>query len=210
MQNASIWNDTDKTTKENLKQSCAVAQIATGLIDVMWQYIQEDLPSLVRLFEIGIVPSSWNRIPKIFISYTWEDEIHNNWVRFIFAEALVKYFGKENIIIDKDNIFSHSDAFQFMEQSIVNSDIYISICSQSYKEKADNRLPSIGEEARLISHELSLNKKSAIPLIRKGDKSVSIPNFLSGRIFIDFTDDVKFEQSILDLLRAINLIINNI
>lgn len=140
--------------------------------------------------------------PKIFISYSWEDEEHRQW-----AINLV------NRLLD-DGVDAHIDQYdlshgerlpQFMEQEITNADFVLIICTPSYKEKADNRKSGVGYEGHIISNELMQghNERKFIPLIRKGSVSESFPIYLAGKLGINFKEDSNFENSYKDLLATL-------
>ena len=75
--------------------------------------------------------------PKVFISYSWEDDEHNQWV-VDFATRLRKD-GVETII-DKWGVRYGKSLTTFMEKAIRNNDFVLLICTPMYKEKFDQRL----------------------------------------------------------------------
>ncbi len=74
--------------------------------------------------------------PKVFISYSWEDDAHKDWVKQ-FANRLLS--DGVNAIIDQYDLELGDRLPQFMEQSIANSDYVLIICTPTYKSKSDER-----------------------------------------------------------------------
>jgi len=199
---AALWINATKPSDETLKQSCLVSQTASGLIDVMWRYIKEDLPLLLEHFDMKI---TLQKRFTIFISYSQEEESHNNWV-YNLAENLLKN-GYE-VIIDRKNLEKYKDMTQFMERSIEKADIILVICTPTYKQKADERVGGVGYEARIISYEIyriaMKKEKKFIPILRKGTSDNSIPNYLKGYECIDFRDDNAFDSQLRNLIKKLN------
>lgn len=93
--------------------------------------------------------------PRVFISYSWEDEEHIEWTKRL-----------ANYLIE-NGVDTHIDLYdlelgdrlpQFMEQEITNADYVLIICTPSYKEKANNRKSGVGYEGHIIAGELFQNQ----------------------------------------------------
>lgn len=144
-----------------------------------------------------------DKIPKVFISYSWEDQDHKSWVR-TFADKLI-----ENGIdadVDQYDLELGDRLPQFMENEICNADYVIIVCTPTYKEKADNRQSGVGYEGHIISEELMSNKneRKFIPVIKKGNVKESIPKFLAGKLAIDFTKEELDQENINDLITTLH------
>ena len=89
-----------------------------------------------------------DRIPKIFISYSWS------------SDALVLDLAKRlvsqgvDVILDKWDLHTGADRFLFMEKSVSESDKVLILCNKVYKEKADNRYGGAGQETMIIAPEV--------------------------------------------------------
>lgn len=141
-------------------------------------------------------------MPKVFISYSWEDEDHKLWVRQ-FADSLI---GEGiDVIVDQYDLTLGDRLPVFMEQSIISSDYVLIICTPVYKEKADNRKGGVGYEGHIISGELfaKSNEKKFIPVIRKGTVLNSMPAFLSGKLGVDLSEHSNYEINFRDLVTTI-------
>ncbi|NMA50023.1 MAG: TIR domain-containing protein [Tissierellia bacterium] len=142
------------------------------------------------------------RNPKIFISYSWEDEIHKEWV--------VKFVDKlredgVDAILDRYDLLLGDRLPHFMEKSITEADYVLIICTPNYKERSDNRSGGVGYEGHIISDELlsSKNEKKFIPIIKKGSTKMALPKCLAGKLAIDFTNETNWNDNYKDLITTI-------
>lgn len=131
--------------------------------------------------------------PKVFISYSWEDEEHIEWTK-----ELANYLIKNGVDahIDQYDLEIGDRLPQFMEREITNADYVLIICTPNYKEKANNRKSGVGYEGHIIAGELfqNQNEKKFIPIIRKGQIEECFPTYLIGKLGINFKNDNKFER----------------
>jgi len=91
-------------------------------------------------------------MPKVFISYSWEDEAHKEWVRSLADSLLANGI---DAILDQYDLSLGDRLPQFMEQSIANSDYVLIICTPTYKKKSDTRNGGVGYEGHIISGEFT-------------------------------------------------------
>lgn len=96
-----------------------------------------------------------NKRPIVFISYSWEDEEHIEWVKEL-ADCLID--NGVDTYIDQYDLELGGRLPQSMEQKITNFDYVLIICTPSYKEKADNRKSGVGFEGHIIAGELHQNQ----------------------------------------------------
>lgn len=143
--------------------------------------------------------------PKVFVSYSWESELHKQWVRGV-AERLVH--AGVDVTLDQWQIVPGESLTSFMEGGVRDSNFIIVICTPTFARKADLRAGGVGYEQQIVSGDLlqGTPRSRFIPLLRVGDihgESRALPTYLSGSVFVDFRDDTKFEASLEELLRAI-------
>lgn len=141
-------------------------------------------------------------MPKVFISYSWEDEEHKTWVRSLTDQLI------ENGIdatLDQYDLTLGDRLPQFMEQSIAAADFVLIICTPTYKEKADNRQGGVGYEGHIISGEVFSkgNERKFIPVIRKGNVRTAIPTYLSGKLGIDLSGKTDYDSNFRDLVTTL-------
>lgn len=144
-----------------------------------------------------------DKIPKVFISYSWEDEDHKKWVKTL-ADKLIE--NGLDADIDQYDLELGDRLPQFMENEISNADYVVIVCTPAYKEKADNRRSGVGYEGHIISEELMSNKneRKFIPVIKKESVKESMPKFLAGKLAIDFTKEELDEENINDLITTLH------
>lgn len=141
-------------------------------------------------------------MPNIFISYSWDNELHKNWAR-LFADRLIK--NGIDAYIDQYDARPGDRLPHFMEKSITEADYVLIICTPNYKKKADSRTGGVGYEGHIISGELFSkgNERKFIPIMREGDENSSIPHYLKGKYFVDMRDGPQYETQFNDLLMTI-------
>lgn len=144
-----------------------------------------------------------DRIPKIFISYSWssEDIVIN------LAQRLVAH--GVDVVIDKWDLKEGQDKYAFMERCVNDSDIskVLIICDKQYASKANNRTGGVGDETVIISSEIygKMQQEKFIPIIAEKDEMGEpyVPTYIKSRIYIDLSDDDKYEEEYEKLLRNI-------
>ncbi len=142
------------------------------------------------------------KAPIVFISYSWESEEHNKWVKK-FADELIE--NGIDVRLDRYDISFGDRLPYFMEKQITESDYVLIICTEEYKRKADNREKGVGYESHIISDELynKHNDKKFIPVLKQGNFSTAIPVFLGGKYAVDLSGENIDEDNFKDLLTTI-------
>ena len=79
--------------------------------------------------------------PKVFISYSWDNEPHKEWVLNLATQLRNKGV---DVILDIWELTAGKDKDYFMENSVANSDKVLLILTPDYKTKAENRQGEIG------------------------------------------------------------------
>ena len=141
-------------------------------------------------------------MPKVFISYSWEDEAHKLWVKSL-TDRLIE--NGIDATLDQYDLTLGDRLPAFMEQSITMADYVLIICTPTYKKKADNRKGGVGYEGHIISEELFAkgNERKFIPIIRKGSVITALPTYLSGKLGIDLSEADYDENSFKDLVTTL-------
>lgn len=140
-----------------------------------------------------------NSHPNVFISYSWEDDSHKEWVKSLADRLLSDGI---DATIDQYDLSLGDRLPQFMEKSITDALI---ICTPKYKEKSDTRKGGVGYEGHIISAELLSkgNEKKFIPIISKGMVLSALPNCLAGKLGIDLSMNERYENGYTDLVTTI-------
>lgn len=141
--------------------------------------------------------------PIVFISYSWDDELHKEWVLNL-ANRLCS--NGIDVVLDRFYLKAGKNLPHFVEQSIKRAERIIIVFTPNYKLKADKRTGGVGYEYSIMNADLYKNQtdnEKVIPVLRAGSKEESIPAFMQQFIHIDIRNDENFEISYIDLLREI-------
>ncbi len=130
------------------------------------------------------------KTPKVFISYSWTDQQHQERVRE-WADRLLSD-GIE-VIFDIYDLQEGQDKNAFMERMVTDPNVthVLVICDKGYAEKADARKQGVGTESQIISQKVydQVEQTKFIPIVCefKDDSTPYLPTFLQSRIWIDFS-----------------------
>lgn len=147
---------------------------------------------------------------RVFISYSWDDEDHQAWVRQKIAEPLQR--NGLDTQLDQWYMRAGKSATLFMEEGLRRADFILCILTPDYARKANERdKPSgTGYEQQIITGQTlsGINRRNIIPLLRKGSYQhdrcdCAIPTHLLGTVFLDFRNDHEVATSMDDLLRTL-------
>lgn len=138
---------------------------------------------------------------KVFISYAWESEKHETWVKDL-ASRLCKD-GIETTL-DKWELHKGDEITKFMEAGVRDHDRVLIICTPEYKRKADGRYGGAGYETRQITAEVLNDPKRGknIPILREGLWRDAAPSYLLGINYVDLRDgdNERYEREYRELL----------
>jgi TIR domain len=144
--------------------------------------------------------------PKVFISYSWTNDGHVDWVVRL-AERLVS--DGVDVVLDQWDLKEGHDKYAFMERMVTDPSVgrVLAICDEMYADKADGRRGGVGTETQIISKDIyeKVSQEKFIPVIRErdGEGKEFVPVFLRNRKYIDFSNDDAFGESYEKLLRVI-------
>jgi hypothetical protein len=144
-----------------------------------------------------------SRPPKVFVSYSHDDESHKGWV-LTLATRLVA--NGADVLLDQWDLTLGSDLPRFMESGLTEADRVLAICTNAYVEKANAGRGGVGYEKMILTAQVMQNVTAdrIIPVVRSNTLSTPVPIFLSSRVFIDFRDDLAYESKYAELLRDIH------
>lgn len=144
-----------------------------------------------------------DKIPKIFISYSWSSDA----LVLELANRLV--FHGVDVVLDKWDLKEGNDKYEFMERCVNDSSItkVLIICDKAYAQKANDRTGGVGDETVIISSEVYGNARQEkfIPIIAERDEEGKeyVPTYIKTRIYIDLSNPEKYEEEYEKLLRNI-------
>ncbi|WP_462250970.1 SEFIR domain-containing protein [Ekhidna sp.] len=128
--------------------------------------------------------------PKVFISYSWSGQIHQEQVKR-WADRLLA--DNIDIVLDIYDLNEGDDKYAFMEQMVTDKTVthVLVICDKKYSEKADSRKAGVGTESQIISQEVyeKVKQSKFIPIVCEFDEDGQpyLPTFLKSRIWINFS-----------------------
>lgn len=144
--------------------------------------------------------------PKLFISYSWSNSEHEQWV--IDLSTRLVESGIE-VILDKWDLKEGHDAIAFMEQMVTDPNVekVAIISDRTYSEKADGRSGGVGTETQIISKEVYEKQKQDkfVAIVSEKDESGKpfLPTYYKSRIYIDLSEPGTFDENFEKLLRWI-------
>ena len=141
--------------------------------------------------------------PIVFISYSWDNEEHKNWVLNL-ANKLCE--DGVDVILDRYYLQPGKNVPFFIEDSLRKSKRIITVLTPNYKLKAEKRKGGVGQEFSLITNQLLqdvVQNDKVIPILKGGNSDESIPDFLKQYIYLDFLENEYFENNYITLLREI-------
>jgi len=139
--------------------------------------------------------------PTVFISYSWDNEDHKNWVLGL-AERL-KSAGI-SLIFDQWDLELGDNLPEFMER-IRGCDYVLIICTERYKEKADQRKGGVGYEESIMTAEVlqKVNHRKFIPVLRGAEWTTCAPTWASGKLYCDLRGEPFSEEEYNKLLNTL-------
>lgn len=144
--------------------------------------------------------------PKLFISYSWTNTPHEQWV-IDLATQLVE--SNVDVILDKWELKEGHDANAFMEKMVTDPEIkkVLIICDQKYVSKANGRAGGVGTETQIISQGVYDNQAQdkfvAVIAEKNEDGSPCLPVYYKSRIYIDLSTAERYSENFDRLLRWI-------
>lgn len=143
-----------------------------------------------------------NELPmRAFVSYSWDSEDHKDWVRR-FAEDLIR--NGVDVTLDQFDLTPGQDRYLFMERGVTGADVVLIVCTPSYVERANERQRGVGVETTLLTPQFfeAHADKQFIPIIRQRYDTLSAtPFYLASLVYLDFTEDSTYAESLEGLLR---------
>ncbi len=138
---------------------------------------------------------------KCFISYSWEEEEHNDWVRDLATNLQLNGI---STYLDQWDVYPGMDLTKYMETCIRESDYVLLICTPLFSQKANAGTGGVGYEKTIVTGEFYegiASPKKFVPILRKGIPQDSLPSYLKSKVYIDFRNEKLFASNLENLLR---------
>jgi len=144
--------------------------------------------------------------PKLFISYSWSNPAHEQWVIDLANELTESGI---HVILDKWDLKEGHNSVTFMEKMVTDPQItkVAIICDEVYASKADGRSGGVGTETQIISREVYENQEQGkfVAIIPEKDDhgKAYLPTYYKSRIYIDLSEPDSYADNFEKLLRWI-------
>jgi tetratricopeptide (TPR) repeat protein len=137
-------------------------------------------------------------LPKVFISYKWEDESHNKWVEKLATDLSL---AGVDVHLDRWDVRYGDSFIDYMTRRISDADIFLFVMTRrSVKavEAADNKGGGVKFENEMAkARQLAGEKVRIIGILREGKAA---PAYLKARRYADFRDDTQYETGVKELV----------
>lgn len=137
---------------------------------------------------------------KLFISYKWETESKNEWVEKLYSGLRLLGFEAK---LDKYEVAPGSSFSHYMTKNIAEANHVLFIVTEKSKAAVESGDGALAFEMQISNARKLANKGnfSIIPILREGKEN---PSYLSDHRYLDFRDDSKFNESLLNLIKWLN------
>ena len=142
-------------------------------------------------------------VPKTFISYSWDDDAHKEWVKQLATR--LREDGVD-VTLDRWHSAPGDQIPAFMERAVRENDFVIAVCTPRFKERSDERGGGVGYEGDIMTAYAFTggDKRKFIPVLRRGSWREAAPTWLLGRAKIDLSRDPYSESEYEELLRTLH------
>jgi hypothetical protein len=152
------------------------------------------------------MPGSGKSAPTVFISYAWDGDAHNEWVRDFAARLMSDHV---KVTLDQWHAVPGDQLPEFMEKAIRINKYILIICTPKYKKRSNNRRSGVGYEGDIMTAEVLGTKsrqkqRKFIPILRAGSWKQSAPSWLQGKYRIHLDGDPYPEEQYQDLLATLH------
>ena len=144
--------------------------------------------------------------PKLFISYSWSNAAHEQWVVDLATELRESGI---DVILDKWDLKEGYDAVAFMEKMVTDPEIkkVAIITDETYATKADGRDGGVGTETQIISKKVydDQEQDKFVAVVAQKDEHGKpyLPTYYKSRIYIDLSEPDKYGENFERLIRWI-------
>jgi hypothetical protein len=140
--------------------------------------------------------------PKAFVSYSWDDDAHKDWVKQLATR--LRKDGVE-VTLDRWHAAPGDQIPLFMERAARENSFVIAICTPKFKERSDERKGGVGYEGDIMTAYALKggDEKKFIPVLRRGSWNEAAPTWLLGRAYVDLSRDPYSESQYQELLQTL-------
>lgn len=178
-----------------------------------WEIIKKEFNSIPGdTQDLTIDDKSTNELanPIVFISYSWDDEIHKSWVLNLANDLIENGI---DVILDRFYLKPGKNISTFVESSLERANRILVIYTEKYNRKASSREGGVGQEYSIINEILIKDlyeNNRVIPLLRSGNSESSIPSIMQPYVYSDFRKDSEYANSLNELVNVIKDTFRNV
>lgn len=136
----------------------------------------------------------------VFISYSWESEAHKSWVGRLGEDLRAHGI---TVWLDQFEMKLGDDVTEFMERGVSDAGHVLMVCTESFGNKANERLGGVGYEQSVVTSEI-LNSRPPrgrfVCLLRQGTPSLALPRYMQSRLWLDCRDDSAYPNALTQLV----------
>ncbi len=135
-------------------------------------------------------------VPVVFISYSWDNEEHKNWVLMLSKDLREKY--RIYTLLDRYNL-GGEDLTLFMKKGLQRADRVLIIGTPKYLEKVEkSKVSGVKFEDQVIAISLykDMDSQKFIPILREGSFSESFNLLIGNRVGYNLSNDVYYEEEL--------------
>ncbi len=146
------------------------------------------------------------KIPKVFLSYSWSSQEHKirvrNWADRLLNDGI-------EVVFDEYDLQEGHDIFAFMEKMVNDESVthVLVFSDKSYSGKADSRKAGVGTESQIISKKIyeQTEQSKFIPIVCEFDEEGNpyLPTFLRSRKYINFSSHELVNKNWKGLIRTL-------
>src|SRR5262245_2555082 len=125
-------------------------------------------------------PEPGPKVPRAFISYSWDDAAHKEWVKELATRLRADGV---DVTLDRWHAVPGDQLPAFMERAVRENDFVIAVCTPHYKQKSDRRGGGVGYEGDIMTAVIFTggHQRKFIPVLRRGTWADAAPSWLLGK-----------------------------
>lgn len=156
----------------------------------------EDSPFSKIASQLDQIPEG---VPVVFISYSWDNEAHKQWVLNLSKDLREKF--RIYTLLDRYNR-GGDDLLTFMQKGLKRADRVLIIGTPNYKNKLENASGGgvkFEDQVITISLYKEMGSKKFVPVLREGAFSDSFNELIETRLGYDLSNDGSYEERLQEL-----------
>ena len=132
--------------------------------------------------------------PRAFVSYSWDDESHKEWVRVLATQ--LRGDGVATVL-DQWHAIPGDQLSAFMEKGIRENHYVLIVCTPNYRFKSDGRQGGVGYEGDIMTAEVltSGNHRKFIPVLARGTWEEAAPSLVRGKLYVDLSTAANYNKN---------------